>query len=216
MQRYGHGGALLLQPEYQTNDFAVKYQLDYAPLSETLVQDAANYIRERLVWWDVHDNHLDGADKDMSPQLYLKGQIAEGARDDARRATAGAIATVSSLTRVDGLVLLTEGFRVRGFGCEITQKKDPPVVFAASSSRATVNSLRKADAKHWGTRHRSMMRYCYAHPTSIGFVISQDGDVRAVRRVGERLIIWENVRLQAVTIAAPANKRKANKRAKAR
>jgi hypothetical protein len=41
-----------------------------------------------------------------------------------------------------------------------------------------------------------MMRYCYKHPGSVGFVVSQDGDVRALTRVGEAVIMWDNIRLQ--------------------
>ena len=41
-----------------------------------------------------------------------------------------------------------------------------------------------------------MMRYCAKFPNSVGFVISQDGDVRAITKVGERLVLWDNVRLQ--------------------
>ena len=41
-----------------------------------------------------------------------------------------------------------------------------------------------------------MMRYCYSNPGSIGFVISQDGDVRAITRLGSRLVLWENIDVQ--------------------
>ena len=44
-----------------------------------------------------------------------------------------------------------------------------------------------------------MMRYCFAHHGSLGFVISQDGEIRAMTRVGARLIIWENLEVLSVT-----------------
>lgn len=40
-----------------------------------------------------------------------------------------------------------------------------------------------------------MMRFCFAHPGSIGFVISQDGEIRAMARVKDRLVIWENLKV---------------------
>jgi hypothetical protein len=40
-----------------------------------------------------------------------------------------------------------------------------------------------------------MMRYCFANPKSVGFVISQDGEIRAMTRVGGRLIMWENLKV---------------------
>ena len=42
------------------------------------------------------------------------------------------------------------------------------------------------------------MRYCFAHPGSLGFVISQDGEIRAMTRVGAQLIIWENIEVLSV------------------
>jgi len=39
------------------------------------------------------------------------------------------------------------------------------------------------------------MRYCFAHPGSLGFVISQDGDIRAITRVGKNLVMWENLKV---------------------
>jgi len=41
-----------------------------------------------------------------------------------------------------------------------------------------------------------MMRYCAKFPGSVGFVISQDGDVRVMTSVDGRLVIWENIQLQ--------------------
>jgi hypothetical protein len=38
-----------------------------------------------------------------------------------------------------------------------------------------------------------MMRFCAQHAGAIGFVISQDGDIRAMRAKGGKLYVWENV-----------------------
>ena len=48
----------------------------------------------------------------------------------------------------------------------------------------------------FGTRHRSMMRYCNSNPGSVGFVISEDGDIRAMTKVGQDLVVWDGVLLQ--------------------
>lgn len=37
------------------------------------------------------------------------------------------------------------------------------------------------------------MRYCYENPGALGFVISQDGDIRAITRVADKLVLWENI-----------------------
>jgi len=33
------------------------------------------------------------------------------------------------------------------------------------------------------------------HKGSIGFIISEDGDIRAVTKVGVKLIMWENIKV---------------------
>jgi len=43
-----------------------------------------------------------------------------------------------------------------------------------------------------------MTRYCYGHPNAVGFVISQDGEVRAITRIGRRPVIWDNIPLKDV------------------
>jgi hypothetical protein len=82
-----------------------------------------------------------------------------------------------------------------GFGVEIRSKTNVEAIYLADDAEA--RSLARIDAKSYGTRHRSMMRYCSAHPSSVGFVVSQDGDVRAITKVGERLVVWDQLQLTA-------------------
>jgi hypothetical protein len=57
-----------------------------------------------------------------------------------------------------------------------------------------------ADPRAYGTRHRSMMRYCQAHPSAVGIVVSQDGDIRAMTTVKSELVMWEQLQLRAGTL----------------
>jgi hypothetical protein len=66
----------------------------------------------------------------------------------------------------------------------------------AGDSGASPERLRRGDLEQFGTRHRAMMRYCNEHPGALGFVVSQDGDIRAVLRIGDRLVLWENIEVQ--------------------
>jgi hypothetical protein len=124
-------------------------------------------------------------------QIHLDSDL-----EDSRNELETAIWFVSLLTRVDGLVLMTPSFDVRGFGVEITYDKAPKAVFRWSDNVVNGNHLSRASYKHFGTRHRSMMRYCAQNPNSVGFVISQDGDVRAMTQMDGKLVLWENIRLQ--------------------
>jgi hypothetical protein len=61
---------------------------------------------------------------------------------------------------------------------------------------ATPRLLRPASLSQFGTRHRAMMRHCYENEGAVGFVISQDGDIRATTKVGDHLVLWENIHVQ--------------------
>jgi hypothetical protein len=74
-------------------------------------------------------------------------------------------------------------------------RRSPEEIYVAGDESGDQQSLQIIDYQHFGTRHRSVMRYCLSEPESVGFVISQDGDVRVIRNVGGRVVMWENIRL---------------------
>jgi hypothetical protein len=43
-----------------------------------------------------------------------------------------------------------------------------------------------------------MMRYCFSQPSSLGFVVSQDGDIRALMRMRDEIVMWDNLKIQSV------------------
>ena len=108
-----------------------------------------------------------------------------------------AIWFVAVLSRVDGLVVMDHELGVEGFGVIIRCQTIPPRDSVFRSYQADVHEdvLEPLDYDHLGTRHQSMMRYCYEHPGTVGFVVSEDGDARAMSLVDGRLIVWENIKL---------------------
>lgn len=60
-----------------------------------------------------------------------------------------------------------------------TWDRDCATLGVTRDPKAEVGPLR-TDARRFGTRHQSMMRLCFARPGSVGFVVSQDGNVRAI------------------------------------
>jgi hypothetical protein len=143
----------------------------------------------------IHDHYLEEEKKFMPIGLYRDEAVADGERDDHEDELTGSVRFISSMSCVDGLILASPDLAIRGFGVEIRTKNEPPSVYLSPSPNAPEKRLRKIDPSHFGTRHRTMMRYCFAHPGSVGFVISQDGDIRAITRVKERLVIWENLKV---------------------
>lgn len=189
IRHFHHGGAILLIPKAKFTDLNLKYKIDYHRAEEALSERCASEIME------LGYRHF-GLDTEDSEQLHTiipEVNEAELRKRDAARAQAGAIQFVASLSGVDGLILAVHGINISGFGVEILTKQDPKTVFLASNPSGSVGE--PIDPTRWGTRHRSMMRYCFKHRGSIGFVVSQDADVRAMMRVEDRLLVWPNINL---------------------
>jgi len=41
-----------------------------------------------------------------------------------------------------------------------------------------------------------MIAYCWNHPTALGLIISQDGEIRAFSKIEDKLIMWEKIKTQ--------------------
>ena len=108
--------------------------------------------------------------------------MAEDYIEDYRGEITGCVRFISSLSCVDGLILAAPDLSIKGFGVEIRTKKDPQRAFLSLQPTVNPKKLLSVDPSSYGTRHRSMMRYCFAHSGSLGFVISQDGEIRAMTR----------------------------------
>jgi hypothetical protein len=193
IQRYRHGGALLITRGRSQLD--VKYGISYRRLPIALTNLGIARIKASLADEEL-DKYLDDPNVYEVPALaHLDQAIAESDADDYEDEITGCVRFISSLSCVDGLIFATPDLAIRGFGVEIRTKKEPAEVFLASRPRATGKSLRRIDPHHYGTRHRSMMRYCFANPKSIGFVISQDGEIRVMTKVKKSLVMWENLKV---------------------
>jgi len=196
IQRYGHGGAVLLSN--RSAGLAPRYSIKYPRLSEALYRIAATQIRATAVsdiimeeYWE-ESKPING--EGIPVGLYLDERIADNDLEEIHREITGSVRFLSSLGRIDGLVRLRHNLKLDGFGVIITTSEEPDQVLKASDAAGTKTS--KVDLNNLGTRHQSMIRQCAKDAGSVGFVISQDGDVRAITKVGDAVLIWENIALQ--------------------
>jgi hypothetical protein len=190
IRRMRHGGALVLLPRARWRDLKVGYRLTYSRLSEALIEKGMS----RLLALSLDTFGLRSEQQQVSTVLLKERDQARRRELDAESAMTGAVRFIGAMSGEDGLIALVGGLDVRGFGVEITTRKDPPRVLSALDAEGT--ETEPLDFSAFGTRHRSMMRYCFAHAGSVGFVISQDGDVRVMARVGDDLLLWANVSLE--------------------
>lgn len=209
IQSHKHGGALLITPESLSSGLNIKHRIFYPRLRSSLHTCGVLKVKKRAIVDEVFNEYLDKNADFIPVDLYLDKVVCEDDLFDSRDEVDGAVWFVSLLTRVDGVVLMTPDLEVGGFGVEITFGDEPLQIFQASDHNA--KRLKKMSYTHYGTRHRSMMRYCSKIPGSVGFVISQDGDLRVMTLLEEKLVIWENIRLRLEDFSrrkAPRSKRR--------
>ena len=192
-RRYGHGGAILITPDDTAAGLNIKYLLEYPRLS-TALDSRATAVINRVAAADQIHELMDENANEVPVDVYLNEAVSSAEEDDNWSEIDSSIWFVSLLTRIDGLVLMTPDLGVKGFGVEITTAEAPTSIRRARDPLAS--STQPLPYSQYGTRHRSMMRYCWAVPGSVGFVVSQDGDVRVLTRHADDLLVWENPFLQ--------------------
>jgi hypothetical protein len=194
IQNYQHGGAILLTKKV-TNDLKIKHKVEYNRLFNALVSNSFCTISFYYFTQQIHDKYLDLDKKNISTSLYLDETISDYDREETTDEIKGAIRFISSLSCIDGLIVMTPELKVRGFGVVIDLKDIPDQVYLSSTATLHSDKLNPIPSNHFGTRHRSMFSYCWNNPNSLGFVISQDGDIRAVTRLEDKLVVWENIKV---------------------
>ena len=95
---------------------------------------------------------------------------------------------VAQLSCVDGALIIDEHLRPLRFATHLAAPKWVGEVF--EGTHKDVIPTQKVELIRFGTRHNSAICFVGACPGAIGFVISEDGPVRALLRVGEAIWLW--------------------------
>jgi hypothetical protein len=172
----------------------IKYKIEYSRLPdsiERLLQLAIQNSKSEY----ITDAYVENGEDFVPMSFYLDDAVSKSNEEETSDELKGAIRFVASLSCIDGLVVLNKNLGVEGFGAVIKTKEVPSIIYTSKTSLINENSLTKVDPNNFGTRHRSMFAFCWANEYSVGFVISQDGDIRAITRVNDKLIMWENIRV---------------------
>jgi hypothetical protein len=193
LRQRGTGGAFLLTPKPITSMLKVAYPFAYRRLGD------ANILRvlEEFYSVDIQDAvDMFSRDEDSVPtDLILEASLAEADANDRTEEITGSVKLVSSLAAVDGLVLMTPTLSVSGFGVKIGSAPEVKIVYDGASFARLKTRARKIDLSQFGTRHRSMVRYCSKDRNAVGLVVSQDGYVRMIMTIQNSLVLWDNIKL---------------------
>jgi hypothetical protein len=185
-----HGGTLLFVPEEITHDdsrllsrVSIKYVLPSTRPRDALVSAMAARLRHNTFAEKLQNRRTVkvGELEQLNALAEDQHSHEDVARDAAR--------FVASLTSVDGAVVLTDTLRIIGFGAEVTAS------FSAGDKvhvahTAEVTKTKEVRFAEYGTRHRSAFRFVASMEPSVGFIMSQDGGVKAVRQVASKLVMW--------------------------
>jgi hypothetical protein len=195
IQQYGHGGGLLIVPAYPVGDVNIKYEQTYDRLPTALFRLAQHQIVKRQTAETIAA-HCSTQGDTLPCEIHFDAVHAQNELDRLKNELLGCVHFIASLSRVDGFVLLDKSLVVHGFGVEARADAGLTEVYMAGDAKATTELLRQAPLSQFGTRHRAMLRYCDEHEGALGFVISQDGDIRATMKYRGRLVLWENINVQ--------------------
>ncbi len=196
IQRYKHGGGLMIHPTGEAHGLNVKYRIRYERLPSALLAiDRYEYLRSRVVA-QVADACRDRSRDVLACSLHYQQREYRKRFDERKSEVLGCAHFIAALSCVDGFILMDRRLHVHGFGVEVRSGEPVHHVALAGDPYGSLERSRPGDLHQFGTRHRAMMRYCYENPGSIGFVVSQDGDIRAMLRIDDRLVLWENIEVQ--------------------
>jgi hypothetical protein len=185
-----HGGTLLFVPEEITHDdsrllsrASIKYVLSSTRPRDALVAAMAARLRHNALAEKLQERRSVRTEEleQLDTLKWYQQNYEDAARDAAR--------FIASLTAVDGAVVVTDKLRIIGFGVEVTAP------FSAGDKIHVTYTAEGTETKEvrfedYGTRHRSAFRFVASLEPSVGFIMSQDGGVKAVRQAGSKLVMW--------------------------
>jgi len=191
-----HGGMVIIIPKSIdktdtriTDRLNIKYACSYDYIWDILVRSLVNHRK----YYDSFDRLWVGLDPVTAKEFRAYYQLCR--EDEELDEALGDVAqAVAALTSVDGAVVMTDRFEIVGFGAEVTAISPSlkGIVVSAGSNHVS------AAIESYGTRHRAAFRFCSSFEDSVTFVVSRDGGVKAVKRVGSEVILWPDINTGAM------------------
>jgi hypothetical protein len=189
-----HGGTLIFVPPERTEEFSddnryVAFRHRFAEgeprrrfrtlivgIMNRLAQihgkgEASSYPRE--VGWDEYQKTNDERIAELDEAIFELAHL------------------IAALAAVDGAVVMSKRFELLGFGGEISGALPAlRTVLRALDLEGKRTVEQSTDGV--GTRHRSAYRLCHALAGAVAVVVSQDGNVRFVRRTDSGTACWDH------------------------
>jgi hypothetical protein len=186
-----HGGLIIIIPNSinkndtrLTDRINIKYPCSYDYSWDIMVRNLAGQHR----FYDLHFPLWDGK-KTATKKVFQEYHLLSDENEELDEALGDAAQAIAALTSVDGAVVMTDLFQVMGFGAE--------VIAISSSLREIVMAIKpkhyRLPIESYGTRHRAAFRFCSTFEDSVALVVSRDGGVKAIKRVGSDVFFWPDI-----------------------
>ena len=172
-----HGGSIVITP--------MPVQKQHAHITYTVSDHSGLF--ENIVTYKILDDGLRQANENPEKTVESEKSHAELALRRGSQQLIRGISQISLLAAVDGAVLLDEHLRTQGFGVRF------PVLLPPGSKVEDAASGRKYLCDQWGLRHQSVFSFCHKSEGTIGLIVSQDGEVKAVKAEQGQLYFWDGI-----------------------
>lgn len=191
-----HGGMVIIIPNSIektdtriTDRLNIKYSCSYDYIWDLLVRSLVNQSKFYDSLFPLSDRK-----KTVTKELFREHFLLLSEKEELDEALGDAAKAVAALTSVDGAVVMTDRFHIVGFGAEVIAISPSlkEIVIAAGPKHF------RAPIESYGTRHRAAFRFCSSFEDSVNFVVSRDGGVKAVKRVGGDIILWPDINAGAM------------------
>ena len=197
MRESRQGGTLLYLPHDRLEEFTAKnpfITIKYQFREDETRQRLVKLMLQTLQILTESSSHETDPGKKLGWQEYVASD--SGPLSLFEEAIFEAAHQMADFAAVDGAVVLTNRSRMLGFGGMIKGDFDQ-VDTVARALDAEGDQLVAEPTENVGTRHRSVYSLCHRIPEALGIVISQDGNVRFIKRNNGRVTYWE----QAISFA---------------
>ncbi|MCW3490234.1 DNA integrity scanning protein DisA nucleotide-binding domain protein [Dethiobacter alkaliphilus] len=196
----GHGGTFVIISDEITHEdqrlqdrMTIKYPLNLSGVWDDLIEESIASRNYFNLLFPKDNQYLLNSPK--APAKKLKELIwSKNKQEHAQENITNFEQFVSSLSGVDGAVVLSKRLKVLGFGAEI-MAISPSLKTVKIANDPDANKFYERPINSFGTRHRSALRLCSSFEDLMCLVISQDGAVRAIKRVGPNVYMWNDVSL---------------------
>ena len=197
MRESRQGGTLLYLPHHRLEEFTAKnpfITIKYQFREDATRQRLVKLMLQTLTRLTETYNHETARGKKLGWQEYVASN--SGILALLEEAVFEAAHQVADFAAVDGAVVLTNRNHMLGFGGMIKGDFDQ-VNIVARALDAEGDQRLEEPTENVGTRHRSVYYLCHQIPEALGIVLSQDGNVRFIKRRNGRVTYWE----QAISFA---------------